>query len=259
MSASSVLGIIGASLALADALLNPSTNTTTKTTQKEKTKSSYTQTASKNDKSSTKSYQTTSKQTTTTQYNSNNNQNYNSTQYQNQSGYNQNYNSNSQDYNYNYSPPNQPAFKTTNSGQSYQDNSTGYVNQQQTQTKYEPVTQVQQPVAPPPKKEEPSEEEKFLVGFLPTLYSGDREAIKKNTDGCDNDDDLSDLIIEDLMKFSEKAEAHQGFASAKVSSRRTSGDHIALSTTVTFKDETTSEEVFNVIKDKNGNLKYYVE
>ena len=97
------------------------------------------------------------------------------------------------------------------------------------------------------------------MGFLPTLYSGDKEAIKKNTDGCEEDDELSDLIIEDLMKFSEKAEAHQGFASAKVNSRETAGDHIALSTTVTFKDETTSGEVFNVSKDKNGTLKYYVE
>ena len=246
MSASSVLGIIGASLALADAVLSPMTNTTTKTTQPQSnTRSSYSQPAAR----------TTTTTTTkpTTQQNFNPNNYYSTTKFQ------------------------PPTTAVTTGTQPIQPQPTQIQPQpiQPQPTTTPTVTPIhpdaiapQQTVAqnttktptpPPPPKKELSEEEKFLTDFLPTLYSGDRDAIKKNTDGCESDDDLSDLIIEDLMRFSEKAQAHQGYSSAKILSKGTQGNHTAITATVTFKDESTSQETFNVIKRPEEPWKYYVE
>ena len=258
MSASSVLGIIGASLALADAVLSPMTNTTTKTTQQQSNaRSSYSQEANRSsNNNNTQVYQSNS----------------GNRQTQTQSAP-QNFNPNNYYSSSRFKPPtsNQPTPVKTETTQV--NTPTKTVNSVKPEA-IAPVTtepptptetatttaQVKTPKTPPtPPKVELSEEEKFLLDFLPSLYSGDKDAIKKNTDGCESDEGLSELIIEDLMQFSENAEAHKGFSSAKVRSRKTRGDRVALITTVTFKDESTSDETFNVIKRPEEPWKYYVE
>lgn len=233
MSAESVLGIIGASLALADALLGPTTNTTTRTTrQQERTRSSYTQSAQRNNNQNTQVRQV------------------NRTQAQTQT------------------TSKSPTFSRVDTGsppqQQYQGQPATVSVSSITPAKSEGITPLSSvvtppPPPPPPPKVEVTEEEKFLLGFLPSLYGGDKDAIMKNTDGCESGDELSNLIIEDQMRYSQAAEAHKGYASAKVISRSTREKQMVFKTVVTFKDESTEEGEFSVIRNSSDVLKYYVE
>ena len=114
------------------------------------------------------------------------------------------------------------------------------------------------PQTPPPRVV--PEEEKFLMGLLPVLYSGDKAAIRKNLYIEGLEDNFIDMII-DNMNYSKTAEEHGGYASAKVNECKSESlDKKTLyrfDTTVTFKDKTTCNEAFKIVKDSSGTFKLY--
>ena len=109
------------------------------------------------------------------------------------------------------------------------------------------------PYTPPPRVV--PEEEKFLMGLLPVLYSGDKAAIRKNLYIEGLEDNFIDLII-DNMNYSQTAEEYGGYASAKVnkceSDTLDGKEMYRFDTTVTFKDGATCKEIFKIVKDSSG-------
>ena len=99
------------------------------------------------------------------------------------------------------------------------------------------------------------EGEKFLMGLLPVLYSGDKAAIRKNLYIEGLEDNFIDMII-DNMNYSKTAEEHDGYASAKVnkceSDTLDGKEMYRFDTTVTFKDGATCKEIFKIVKDSSG-------
>ena len=96
------------------------------------------------------------------------------------------------------------------------------------------------------------EEEKFLMGLLPVLYSGDKAAIRKNLYIEGLEDNFIDMII-DNMNYSQTAEEHDGYASAKVNECKSESKTLyRFDTTVTFKDGATCKEIFKIVKDSSG-------
>ena len=124
-----------------------------------------------------------------------------------------------------------------------------------------PITQPTPPSKPqtPPPRVVP-EEEKFLIGLLPVLYSGDRGAIRQNLyiEGLSNND--IETIIDD-MDYYKAAEKHSGYASAKVNKcENTTLDNkegYCFNTTVTFKDGAKERKEFKVVKESSGAFKLY--
>ena len=124
-----------------------------------------------------------------------------------------------------------------------------------------PPTTVDTGVISPP-KEKPKvkavpPEETFLLGFLGPLYSGDENAIIGNL--YEPEHEFNKLVIEASSAYAERANAHNGYKSAKIKSSKASGGKVSLKTTVTYNDGETEDEEFYVAKNQSGAWKYYVE
>ncbi|MBO7542561.1 hypothetical protein J6T93_01465 [bacterium] len=125
----------------------------------------------------------------------------------------------------------------------------------------QPQQVTSKPVTPAkiqPKKVVP-EEETFLLGFLNPLYNGDEEAIFLRIDGHKYNDVFRRVVIEELQPYSERAAAHKGYSSAKITRKSFDDGKVRMETTVTFNDGTSEDEVFYVVKNKSNVWRYNID